>query len=148
VGQFRLGANPKVNAQFSVGYCVANALTRSPVKLIHFEPEAIKDPTLLQYLEERVEVISDESIAATRGHYSSDLVVKLKDGRVFKGSIDIPPGTPAYPMTDEEHTQRFYDCVRFANEAWLTERADNILKGISELETQQDVRDLFSLLQC
>lgn len=147
VGEFRLGANPKVDAQFSVGYCVANALFRPPVKLVHFEPEAISDPAMLKYLEDRVVVVSDESIARTRGHYSSDLVISLKDGRVLKGAIDIPPGTPAYPMTEEEHRQRFYDCVAFAGIPWLAERADAIHEGLKALESQEDVRDLFALFQ-
>jgi 2-methylcitrate dehydratase PrpD len=147
VGQFQIGANPKVNAQFSVAYCVANALTRPPVRLSHFEPDAIKDPAILKFIDENVSVISDESIAASRVHYSSDLIVTLKDSRVLKGSIDIPPGTPKYPMTDAEHKQRFYDCVEFANKPWLTQRADAIFNGLSGLESHGDVRSLFALFQ-
>jgi hypothetical protein len=49
-------------------------------------------------------------------------------------------------MTDEEHRQRFYDCVSIADEPWLTERADEILQGLSQLETVQDIRTLFSRL--
>jgi 2-methylcitrate dehydratase PrpD len=145
-GEFKLGQNPKVDAQFSVGYCVANALFRPPVRLMHFEPEAIRDSAILKYMEEKVFVVIDETIAATRDHYSSDLVVTLKDGRTFKGSIDVPPGTPAYPMTEEEHRQRFYDCVGIGNIPRVTEKADEIFKNLKTLETIEDVRSLFSLL--
>lgn len=146
VGEFKLGANPKVDAQFSVGYCVANALYRPPVQLTHFEPEAIRDPGLLRFLEEHVVVEIDEEIARTREHYSSDLEVRLKDGRVFKSCIDVPPGTPAYPMTEEEHRQRFYDCVAFGALPWIDERADEIHAGLKGLEEIEDVLTLFELL--
>jgi 2-methylcitrate dehydratase PrpD len=146
VGEFKLGSNPKVDAQFSVGYCVANALFRPPVQLLHFEPEAIKDPAMLKFLEEKVFVVIDEDIAATREHYSSDLVVTLKDGRVLKGSIDVPPGTPAYPMTEEEHKQRFYDCVGLGDIPKVTKNADDFFEGLKTLETVEDVRTLFALL--
>ena len=45
VGQaFRIGANPKVNAQFSISYCVANALVHGSSKLGHFEESSIREP--------------------------------------------------------------------------------------------------------
>ncbi|MDR1572231.1 MAG: MmgE/PrpD family protein [Clostridiales Family XIII bacterium] len=145
-GEFRLGPNPKVDAQFSVGYCVANALFRPPVQLAHFEREAIRDPAMLKYMEEKVSVVIDEGIAATREHYSSDLVVTLKDGRVLKGSIDVPPGTPAYPMTEDEHRQRFHDCVGIGDIPRVTEKADEIFRYLKTLENAEDVRALLSLL--
>jgi 2-methylcitrate dehydratase PrpD len=114
---------------------------------VHFEADEIRDPRVLGFLDEKVVVISDEGIAHTRGHYSSDLVILLKDGRVLKGSIDIPPGTPEYPMTEEEHKQRFYECVEFAARPWLTERADDIFKALKSLETETDVRNLFAKFQ-
>ncbi|MDR1027915.1 MAG: MmgE/PrpD family protein [Clostridiales Family XIII bacterium] len=147
VGEFKLGANPKVDAQFGVAYCVANALIRPPVRLIHFEPDAIRDPQVLDFIKDRVVVTSDESITHTRKHYSSDLIITLKDGRVLKGSIDVPPGTPEYPMTEEEHKHRFYECVEFAARPWLTERADEIFQAMKSLETEADVRTLFAKFQ-
>ncbi len=41
---FQVGSNPKVNAQFSIRYCVANALSREGSRLAHFEEDAIRDP--------------------------------------------------------------------------------------------------------
>ncbi|MDR3363687.1 MAG: MmgE/PrpD family protein [Clostridiales Family XIII bacterium] len=147
VGEFKLGKNPKVDAQFSTAYCIANALVRPPVRLVHFEPDEIRDPGVLGFLKEKVVVVTDESIAHTRGHYSSDLVITLKDGRALKGSIDVPPGTPEYPMTEEEHKQRFYECMEFADRPWLSERADDIFRSLKSLEAESDVRTLFAKFQ-
>jgi 2-methylcitrate dehydratase PrpD len=147
VGKFEIGANPKVNAQFSVAYCVANALCRAPVTLLHFEDEAIRDPGILRFIEEKVHVISNDRRFVQRHHYSSDIRVVTKDGRDILGSIDTPPGTPDYPMTDEEHTARFYDCVAFADKAWINERKDEILRRFRAIESEKDVRDVLARLQ-
>ena len=38
---FRIGTNPRVDAQFSARYCVANAIVRRASKLAHFRPEQV-----------------------------------------------------------------------------------------------------------
>ncbi|MDR1573825.1 MAG: MmgE/PrpD family protein [Clostridiales Family XIII bacterium] len=139
VGQFALGENPKVNAQFSVAYCVANALLRAPVKLSQFEAAEIRETRLLNYME-RIKVISDPTIEA-RHHYSSDIRIWLRDGRTLEGKIDVPPGTPGNPMTEEEHRQRFFDCVDFAGKEWIAARADKILAYLGTIEDARDVRE-------
>jgi 2-methylcitrate dehydratase PrpD len=146
VGKFEIGANPKVNAQFSVAYCVANALMRAPVILPHFEAEAIRDPDLNRFITEKVRVISDEARFANRHHYSTDLHIVTKDGRDITGSIDTPPGTPGYPMTEEEHTARFYDCVAFADKQEISARADEILMRLRTLELESDAANILKLM--
>ena len=148
VGQFEIGENPKVDAQFGVAYCIANALFRAPVKLIHFEDDYIRDQEIYNFTKEKMTVHSVQEIIDTRSHYSSDLRIVTKDGRDIKKSIDIPPGTPDYPITKEEHTARFYDCVSIANKEYITERADEILERLSNIDKESDVRDLFALFQC
>jgi 2-methylcitrate dehydratase PrpD len=146
VGKYEIGENPKVNAQFGVAYCVANALCRAPVTLLQFEEEAIRDPEINRFIEERVRVISDDTRFVKRGHYSSDLRIVTKDGREFSGSIDIPPGTPDYPMTEEEHTARYYDCIAVAAIPWISERADEILRRVRSLEGEENALDVLRLL--
>ena len=134
---FKIGDNPRVDAQFSVAYCVANAMMRAPVTLSHFEPEQISDPKIVNFVKERITVISDPSVE--RVHYSTDMRVWTKDGKEYHGQIDIPPGTPANPMTDEEHRGRFYDCVKFSGKQWLMGREEAILSYIENLEAKDDV---------
>lgn len=144
VGKFALGRNPKVNAQFSVGYCVANAVVRKEISLSQFEAEMIKADDVQQFLAERVEVINDPD--AGRSHYSSDIVVRLKNGVVLNGSIDVPPGTPDNPMTDEEHRRHFQDCVSFANLPWLTDKkCKSILSVIEGIENVASINSIIPL---
>lgn len=45
--QFTVGDNPHVNGQFSVQYCVANAIVRGASRLEHFRADSVRDTTLL-----------------------------------------------------------------------------------------------------
>ena len=144
VGKFEPGKNLKVNAQFSVGYCVANAVVRKEVTLSQFEAEEIMAPEVQEFLSERVEVISDSELC--RDHYSSDIVVRLKSGAVLKGGIDVPPGTPGNPMTVKEHQRRFRDCVAFANLPQSTcKKCDLIFSALESIEETEDINTLVSL---
>ena len=88
-------------------------------------------------------MVPDTSVERT--HYSADIRVFTKDGKEHHGQIDIPPGTPKYPMTDEEHRNRFFDCVKFSGKEWLKGREETILDFINTLETKDDIREIVPL---
>ena len=140
---FKIGDNPRVDAQFNVAYCIANAIMRAPVTISHFDERDIRDPKVLDFLTERITVISDPAIE--RAHYSSDLRIRTKGGEEFYGQIDVPPGTPQNPMSADEHIARFYDCVKFSGIRWLSGREESILSYIETLEDQADVRSMIPL---
>jgi 2-methylcitrate dehydratase PrpD len=140
---FKIGENPRVDAQFNVAYCVVNALLRSPVTLSNFEAKQINDKMMISFIKDRVTVIMDPAVDRT--HYASDIHVWTKDGKEYHGQIDVPPGTPANPMTDEEHVNRFYDCVEFSGIKWLKGREEAILNYIENLEIKDDIRGIIPL---
>ena len=140
---FKIGLNPRVDAQFSAAYCVANALMRSPVTLSHFEAAQISDPEIVNFIKEKVTVTSDPSVDRT--HYSSDIRVRTKSGKEYLGQIDIPPGTPKNPVTDEGHRQRFFDCVKSSGKTWMHGREEDILDYIETLETKDDICGIIPL---
>jgi 2-methylcitrate dehydratase PrpD len=141
---FQVGTNPKVSAQFSIRYCVANALIRKSSKLAHFEEAAIRDPEVLRVVE-KIEVISDPAMEQ-RGHTALDTRVITKNGKEYPKKIDFVPGFPERPLTEEEHRKRFRDCIGFAAIPIFEERADDIIRSVNQLEVISDVRSLISLL--
>ena len=42
--RFKIGDNPRVDAQFNVQYCVANAIVRGSSRLTHFEEASVREP--------------------------------------------------------------------------------------------------------
>jgi 2-methylcitrate dehydratase PrpD len=141
---FQVGSNPKVNAQFSIRYCVANALIRKGSKLAHFEEEAIRDPQVLEFTK-KVEVISDVAMEQ-RGHTPLDMRVLTKNGKEYVEKIDFVPGFPEKPLTNEEHRQRFRDCVAFAAKPFPEEKIKGVMDAVDSLEGMDDIRSIIPLL--
>lgn len=142
---FRVGSNPKVNAQFSIRYCVANALTRKGSRLAHFEEDAINEPDVLQ-LVQKIEVIPDAALDI-RGHTAVDMRVLTKDGREYLRSTDVAPGFPGSPLTKDEHLRRFKDCIGFAAAPPEAQKVASIIESIARLEEMSNIRELVPLLQ-
>ncbi|WP_255440872.1 MmgE/PrpD family protein [Caenimonas sedimenti] len=141
---FHVGANPRVDAQFNAGYCVANALVRGSSKLRHFAPVDIGDTTV-QEMTGRIRVIADERLDA-RGHASVDLRLTTRDGQVALRQLDIPPGFPGNDLDDAQHLVRFEDCMAYAPRPPSVEQRQRLLRAVEALDTLGDVRELLPLL--
>ena len=142
--EFEAGDNPRVNAQFSIRYCVANALVEGSSKLEHFDEARIRKGQALD-LSKRVKVIPDKALEV-RGHTPMDMVVRLHDGRKFSRGIDVAPGFPDNPLSREDHRKRFNDCLAFAKIPVDESRASSITAMIEDLEHVDDVRAFVRLL--
>lgn len=141
---FDPGANPRVDAQFNAGYCVANALMRRSSKLAHFAPEQVNDPALRPLID-RIAVLADPALDA-RGHTAVDLAVATHDGRLLTRSLDIAPGFPGADLTDAQHLTRFDDCLAYAPHAIDKVDVDRYLSALQNLSTLDDIRPLVSML--
>ncbi len=142
---FEIGDNPKVNAQFSIQYCVANALLRKSSKLSHFEEGFIRDPGIAA-LTKRIHMIEDKALEA-RGHTPLDMRVVTRSGKEYFRTLDIAPGFPGNELSRKDHEERFWDCIEFAGERIASKRAENILSLVDEIETLEDiVTELIPLL--
>ncbi len=141
---FRMGDNPRVNAQFSMQYCLANALMRGSPKLRHFEESSIRDPQIMALLQ-RVYVTADVALDQ-RGHTASDMKVSTKGGGAYQGSVDIAIGFPGNPLSQEEHEQHFWDCIDYAPGPFPGDRAKEVVSLVAKLEEVEDVRALVHLL--
>lgn len=142
--QFKIGENPRVDAQFSIQYCVANALLRKSSKLHHFDEPFIKDPKILD-LVKKIYVFPNPSLDE-RGHTAMEMEVIKNDGTILRKSVDVARGFPKNPLTREEHWERFRDCVNYGKKALPEENVDKIISLVSKLEEVPDVRLLITLL--
>lgn len=141
---FRLGANPRVDAQFSAAWCVANALVRGASRLPHFGPEGVRDPAVLALLP-RIAVRADPALDA-RGHTAVDLSLTLHDGRQLHDALDTAPGFPGAELDDAQHRARFADCLAAAPHPLAPAQAAALVQAIDALAQLDDVRTLLPLL--
>jgi 2-methylcitrate dehydratase PrpD len=141
---FEPGENPRVNAQFSTQYCVANAIARQSSTLHHFRPAEIADP-LVASLIKRVRCIGDPALD-TRGHSAVDVTLTTRDGRTEHRQIDTPPGFPGNPLSDAEHRARFQSCMDYAAHPLPPRQVSTFLETVANLETIADARVLVDAL--
>ena len=141
---FRVGANPRVDAQFSAAYCVANALVRGASKLQHFTPAQVNDEQV-QALARRIRVVADPALDA-RGHTAVDLAVQTTAGQWHHRALDIAPGFPGADLTDAQHRARFDDCVAYAPHRPSPVQVETLLNQVSQLAHLPDVRVLLQSL--
>ncbi len=142
--EFKIGENPKVDSQFSIPYCIANALVRGSSRLDHFEENQVRDEKVLG-LTKKIKVVPDEAMEA-RGHTPLDMHVRTRDGRKLFRQLDLAPGFPGNPLSEEDHEKRFQECLDYSKKPVSRARAKQIVSLIRDLEKINDARKLIELL--
>ena len=113
VGQaWRIGANPRVDAQFSAQYCVANAIVRRGSALPHFRVEAVRDATVGRLIERITVEPTRRSMRAATPPWTW-CWTPTTGARTLR-SLDIAPGFPDDPLSDAQQRARFDDCMAYA----------------------------------
>lgn len=141
---FKLGPNPRVDAQFSNPYCVANAIVRGGSTLAHFRPEMINDAAVLS-LAQRVSCVGVEAMNA-RGHTAVDVVLTTTDGLRHERGLDIAPGFPGAELSDAQQLGRFHDCMAYAARPLPAVQVQGFLRDVEQITALPDARTLLSAL--
>lgn len=141
---WRVGDNPRVNAQFSAQYCAANAIVRRASKLEHFRVDAIGDAAV-QALIPRVHTVADAAMDA-RGHTAVDVDLLLTDGSRHQRQLDIAPGFPGNDLTDDQQQARFADCMAYAPRPLPAGQVQALQAAVQGLADLPDARSLVDLL--
>jgi 2-methylcitrate dehydratase PrpD len=147
-GPFKIGDNPKVDAQFNIQYCVANALLRKSSKLPHFDESYIRDPEIMQLIK-KINVSDDPALEDPKRFVftvGARVRVTARQGGIFDKSVDIPRGFPGNPLTQEEHMERFQDCVKYSDRHLPKGNIEKMISLVERLEKTKDIRTLMPLL--
>jgi 2-methylcitrate dehydratase PrpD len=145
VGQpWRIGSNPRVDAQFSAQYCVANAIARRSSTLLHFRVEAVHDVAVGRLIE-RITIEGDAALNP-RGHTAVDVFVHTVDGQLHQRSLDIAPGFPGNPLSDVQQRARFDACMDYAPRPLPPAQRADFLDAVAHLVELDDARGLVQLL--
>jgi 2-methylcitrate dehydratase PrpD len=121
---------------------VACALLRKEVKPAYFSEEYIRDPEIFK-LTEKTKLIPDVSPDKT---FTTEIQVKMKDGKVFSARTEIPRGQIyKTPLTTEEIKAKYRSNVAYSKTV-STKNAEKALSIIERLEELKDIRELTNLL--
>lgn len=135
----------EMEARFSMEYAIALAVTKGALKLIHFRPDAISDPTVRAWLP-RIKMTmspSDTPLpSADNGREPAKVIVKTKDGRIFESYNQRARGVLQNPLSDNEMWEKFDDCVDGIMDSGLAARVRSCLETFEALENVGDMMRL------
>jgi 2-methylcitrate dehydratase PrpD len=146
-GPFKIGTNPRVDAQFSIQYCVANALLRGRPVIRHFDEDQVRDPRILD-LVARIHVVSDAALEGERQGSSlrADMYVTTVSGDSLRMSIPIPSGFPGNPLSRERIAERFQEAAHYGAIPLADDKLEGVVALVDQLERSRDVRELVPLM--
>jgi 2-methylcitrate dehydratase PrpD len=136
----------RLEAKFSLPYCVAAFLVRGKLTLSDFEQQALDDPTVKQLME-KVKVVPDETMGALIR--AKDLIaptkvhVRLPRGTIAKTAEEAKGGTSS-PLSRAAIVDKFRTC---AGRILSREKVENALDLLSTLESLHHVAILTETLK-
>jgi 2-methylcitrate dehydratase PrpD len=131
------------DAQFSLPFCIAAALSRGNVLLTEFNQESISDPKLLELARRVRAEVSPECEEVYPQLLRQIVEITLSDGRQYVRQVDYCKGEPENPMTKEEFEEKF---IRLTSPVIGTSRANRVVEIIHKLEVQEELDELYVLL--
>jgi 2-methylcitrate dehydratase PrpD len=137
----RLPTNPQ-HAKFSLYYNVACGLVHGRVGIADFTPEALADEQV-RAVAAKIHVPIDPN---PRSNRPARVAVRLRDGREVERGFEHLRGTPENPITFEECAAKLRACVPFAARPLDSERVEQAIRLVADLESVDDVRPLATLL--
>jgi 2-methylcitrate dehydratase PrpD len=133
-----------MDAQYSIPYCSALALTRDPRDPRAFEPAGYNDQTL-RAIAACVEMrVDDECEAVYPQRFGSRVQLHLANGEVKEALTLDPHGTPADPCSAQELTEKF---TRLAALSPLKVDSVAIALAVDQLNKSPTLRELSQLLR-
>jgi len=141
---FEIRDNPQVDAQFSIPYTLAVALSKGKVFLEDFLEENIKNEEIIN-LAKKVKVIVEPSRKENDISWAN-VIIKDKYGRIFTLGVDGLKGSPQKPLTREESIDKFKQALSFSKKPSFLKKSDKLIEKILDLDRQNSISDIFHLI--
>ncbi len=131
-------------ARLCFPYLAAITLMRGTVGLNDFSEKDLTDPEILD-LAARVSVQINH-IKNPSEFVPQSVSATLKDGEVKNAIIGKLFGSPAFPLTREQHIEKFRNCVTFGLRQVNAEKtADRLIELIDNLERFENCGEIYEL---
>ena len=136
-----------LEGKFSMEFSLASILVLREAGLAEYSDEVVNRPDIQDAIRKIDYTVYSDEEAEAKGYtlLTTFLDVMLKDGRRFSARADTAKGSALLPMSEQEVSDKFLGCARFAR--WPADRAERIIALVLDLENLQDIRKLTALLR-
>lgn len=133
-----------VDAQFSIPYAIAVAISKNRTGPDEFKESALGDPEVLELASKVTSEVDPAAEAVYPEKYPATLVATLKDGRTVTAHVEYPKGDPENPVSMDEVVEKFnYLTAKYFDQ----ERRQKVVGTVMKLEEVKDVSALGGLLR-
>ncbi len=142
--------NPRLmaEAQYSLPFTVAAAITKGKPRIEHFTSRGIKDPEILG-VSNKVGYRFDEAydLKYGTGYCPAKIEIKLGNGRTLLAEQGGGRyGHPERPISKDDLTEKFRECVAHSARPLSESNVDKVIAMVDELEGVEDVSRIIRLV--
>ena len=102
-----------IEAKFSLGYCLCRALIYGRIRIDDFRDDSFRDADISQLMEKIDYRIMEQKTDRLPFGYQQ-VILSMSDGSTYSRKVEHPKGEPQNPLTDEDATLKFDDCLSHA----------------------------------
>jgi len=135
----------ELQAKFSMEFCMAILIIERRGGLEQFTDEVVNRADVQAMIQKVDFGVHPEAEAAGFDKMTTIIEIELTDGKKIKGQADFGKGSPANPMTDDELSEKFRGCARWAK--MPKEKIETMLDMLWHIEAMKDVNELTRLLR-
>jgi 2-methylcitrate dehydratase PrpD len=128
----------QVDAQFSMQYVIAAAISRKSLGVADFQEAALRDP-VVQELSTRVRVLVDPDREGC-------VEMRVKGGNAFSHRVPVARGHPKRPFSESDQLEKLRACGAQASAPRSPAQAEALARAIKELDQTERAADLAALL--
>jgi 2-methylcitrate dehydratase PrpD len=133
-----------LEGKFSFPFCMAIGLLTGKAGIAQFKDRWVRDGRVVALMKKVRHVLDPEIERQGYDRMLTSLEIRLRDGRVIKGTADIFRGHPARPMSRKEIEAKFAECAALC---LPKAKAHAVPAVVWRLERLPRVRDLVRLMR-
>jgi 2-methylcitrate dehydratase PrpD len=131
-------------ARLCFPYLAIITLMRGTVSLDDFTPKDLHDPAI-RAASDKIK-IETNTVTKPAAFTPQTMTARLKDGTERLAMTPVLFGSPADPLSREQHLEKFRGCVRFGLRGVKADTvANRLIEHVENLERQDDIADLYRL---
>ncbi len=142
--------NPRLmaEAQYSLPFTVATAVTKGKPRIEHFTSQGMKDPEILS-VSNKVGYRFDEAydLKYATGYCPAKIEIRLRNGQtLFAEQGGGRYGHPERPISKDDLTEKFRECVAYSARPLSESAVEKVIAMVDKLEGVEDVSQIIRLV--
>jgi 2-methylcitrate dehydratase PrpD len=135
-----------VDAQFSVFWTVATALTRGKPLIRDFSQEALQNREIIDFIK-KIKAELDPGLGTPDRPAAGRLKITTKSGEIYELQIDHASGGPENPLSFDDCAEKFRQCAQYSAKPLNPDEQLKVIEMVRSLEKVTDISEIIDILR-